>query len=69
MQQWLLARSEIDIFSGAALWCHIPNWMDRVDSMKQLQAWTDVTVIYFRDLGVLRRANSAFHSLRSMDND
>lgn len=53
MQQWLLARSEMREFLGGRIMVPYPeNWMDRVDSMKQLQAWTDVTVIYFRDLGV-----------------
>jgi hypothetical protein len=27
-------------------------WMPQVDSMKNLQGWSDVTVTYFRDLGV-----------------
>ena len=26
--------------------------MDRVDAMKNLQGWTDVSVLHFRDLGV-----------------
>ena len=53
MQQWLLARSEMREFLGGRIMVPYPeNWMDRVDTMKQLQTWTDVTVIYFRDLGV-----------------
>jgi hypothetical protein len=53
MQQWLLARSEMREFLGGRIMVPYPeNWMDRVDAMKQLQAWTDVTAIYFRDLGV-----------------
>ena len=28
-------------------------WMDRVDMMKQMQGWTDVTVTHFRDMAVL----------------
>jgi hypothetical protein len=53
MQQWLLARFEMREFLGGRIMVPYPeNWMDRVDTMKQLQAWTDVTVIYFRDLGV-----------------
>jgi hypothetical protein len=53
MQQWLLARFEMREFLGGRIMVPYPeNWMDRVDAMKQLQAWTDVTVIYFRDLGV-----------------
>jgi hypothetical protein len=53
MQQWLLARFEMREFLGGRIMVPYPeNWMDRVDTMKQLQGWIDVTVIYFRDLGV-----------------
>ena len=53
MQQWLLARFEMREFLGGRIMVPYPEtWMDRVDTMKQLQGWTDVTVIYFRDLGV-----------------
>ena len=53
MQQWLLARFEMREFLGGRVMVPYPeNWMDRVDAMKQLQSWTDVTAIYFRDLGV-----------------
>ena len=27
-------------------------WMDRVDTVKSMQGWTDVNVMHFRDLGV-----------------
>jgi hypothetical protein len=53
MQQWLLARPEMREFLGGRIMVPYPeNWMDRVDTMKALQAWTDVTVIHFRDLGL-----------------
>jgi hypothetical protein len=52
MQQWLLARPEIRQFLGGREMVPYPEgWMDRVDSMKSLQGWPDVTVIHFRDLG------------------
>src|SRR5262249_32769755 len=27
-------------------------WMDKVDAMKSVQGWTDVSVLHFRNLGV-----------------
>lgn len=53
MQEWLLARPEMQEFlGGRAMVPYLEPWMDRVDSMKRLQGWTDVPVTHFRDLGV-----------------
>ncbi len=53
MQQWILARPELrDFLGGRAMVPYVEPWMDRVDSMKRMQGWNDVTVTHFRDLGV-----------------
>lgn len=53
MQQWLLARPEMREFLGGKIMVPYPEgWMDRVDSVKSMKGWTDVSVIYFRDLAV-----------------
>jgi hypothetical protein len=53
MQEWLLARPEFRSFLPTRTMVAYPEpWMDRVDSMKKMQGWTDVSVRHFRDLGV-----------------
>jgi hypothetical protein len=53
MQQWLLARPEMRDFLGGKIMVPYPeDWMDRVDTIKAMSGWTDVSVIYFRDLAV-----------------
>jgi hypothetical protein len=53
MQQWLLARPEFSQFLATRTMVVYPEpWMDRVDAMKRLQGWTDVSVRHFRDLAV-----------------
>ena len=53
MQEWLLARPEFREFLPSRTMVAYPEaWMDRVDAMKRLQNWTDVSVMHFRDLGV-----------------
>ena len=53
IMQWLLARPETrEFLGGRTMVPYAEPWMDRVDSMKQLQGWTDVSVTHFRDLGV-----------------
>jgi hypothetical protein len=53
MQEWLLARPEMREFLPGRIMVAYPEpWMDRVDSMKKLQGWTDTSVLHFRDLGV-----------------
>jgi hypothetical protein len=51
MQQWILSRSEMREFLGGRPMVPYPEaWMDRVDAMKKLQNWTDVSVIHFGEL-------------------
>jgi hypothetical protein len=53
IQQWLMARPEMqDFLRGRAMVPYKEAWMGPVDTMKKLQAWTDVPVTHFRDLGV-----------------
>jgi hypothetical protein len=53
IQQWLLARPEMREFLGGRIMVpYTEAWMDRVDTMKTLQGWSDVTITHFRDLGV-----------------
>ena len=53
MQEWLLARPEFREFLPTRIMVAYPEpWMDRVDAMKKLQGWTDVSVLQFRNLGV-----------------
>jgi hypothetical protein len=53
MEQWLLARPEFRSFLPTRVMVAYPEpWMDRVDSMKKMQGWTDVSVRHFRDLAV-----------------
>ncbi len=52
IQQWLLARPEIQRFlGGRTMVPYKEAWMGQVDSMKQLQEWSDTSVTHFRDLG------------------
>jgi hypothetical protein len=51
MQQWLLARPEMREFLRGRVSVPYPEaWMDRVDVMKGLQGWSDVSVIHYSDL-------------------
>ena len=51
MEQWILARPEMAHFlAGRPMTPYSEAWMDRVDTMKKLKGWTDVSVIYFNDL-------------------
>ena len=53
MQEWILARPEFREFLPTRIMVAYPEpWMDRVDAMKKLQGWTDVSVLHFRNLGV-----------------
>jgi hypothetical protein len=53
IQQWLLARPEMREFLGGKVMVPYPEeWMDRVDSVKAMKGWTDVSIIHFRDLAV-----------------
>lgn len=53
IQQWILARPEFEVFLPARVMVVYPEpWMDRVDTMKKLQGWTDVSIRHFRDLAI-----------------
>ncbi len=51
MEQWILSRPEIREFLGGRVMVPYKEpWMDRVDTMKALQGWGDVSVSYYHDL-------------------
>ncbi len=51
MEQWILARPEMKEFlGGRAMLPYSEDWMDRVDTMKKLKGWTDVSITYFNEL-------------------
>ncbi len=51
MQQWILSRTEMrDFLGGRPMVPYHEPWMDRVDAMKKLQNWTDVSIIHFNEL-------------------
>lgn len=53
IQQWLLARPEMREFLGGKIMVpYTEPWMDRVDTVKSMQGWSDVNIMHFRDLGV-----------------
>jgi hypothetical protein len=53
IMEWLLARPEMREFLGGRVMVpYEEEWEDRVDTMKTLQGWTDVSITHFRDLGV-----------------
>jgi hypothetical protein len=53
IQQWLLGRPEMrDFLQSRHMVPYQEPWMAPVDTMKTLQAWSDVTVTHFRDLGI-----------------
>jgi hypothetical protein len=53
VQQWILSRPEFrEFLGGRTMVPYREPWMDRVDTMKQLQGWGDASVTHFRDLAV-----------------
>jgi hypothetical protein len=53
IQQWLIARPEMrEFLGGRTMVPYTEPWMDRVDTVKSLQGWSDVNIMHFRDLGV-----------------
>ncbi|WP_394850259.1 hypothetical protein LZC95_22730 [Pendulispora brunnea] len=53
IEQWILGRPEMrEFLRGRPMVPYPEPWMDRVDAMKSLQGWTDVSVVHFRDLGI-----------------
>ncbi len=53
IMEWLLARPEMREFIGGKIMVpYEEEWMDRVDTLKQMQGWSPTTITHFRDLGV-----------------
>jgi hypothetical protein len=53
MEMWILARPEMREFFGRRIAVPYPeDWMDRVDTMKNVQLWSDSSVTHFHDLAV-----------------
>jgi hypothetical protein len=53
MQMWLLSRPEVREFLGGRIMVpYSEPWMDRVDAMKAMQGWNDVSITHFHDLAV-----------------
>lgn len=53
LQQWLLARPEFREFLPTRIMVAYPEpWMDRVDAMKQVQGWTNTSVLHFHNLAI-----------------
>jgi hypothetical protein len=53
IMEWLLARPEMREFLGGRVMVPYPEtWMDRVDTVKAIERWTDVSVTHFRDMGL-----------------
>ena len=51
IQQWLLARPEMrEFLHGRAMVPYREPWMERVDTMKKIQGWTDASITHFNDL-------------------
>lgn len=51
MQQWLLARPEFREFLPTRIMVAYPEpWMDRVDAMKNIQGWSDTSVLQYHYL-------------------
>jgi hypothetical protein len=52
IQQWILARPEFREYLPTRIMVALPEpWMDRVDAMKSIQGWSDVSVLHFHNLG------------------
>jgi len=52
VEQWLLARPEFREFLPTRVMVDYPEvWMHRADAMKNLQGWTDTSVLHFHNLG------------------
>lgn len=51
--QWMLAQPEMrEFLGGPTMIPYEEPWMDRVDTMKSIQGWSDVSVTHFYDLAV-----------------
>jgi hypothetical protein len=57
IMQWLLAQPEMrEFLGGRTMVPYEEPWMDRVDTMKSIQGWSDTSITHFFDL--------AFHGER-----
>lgn len=53
LQGWILARPEMrEFLGGRAMMPYEQEWMGRVDTMKKMQGWTDVSITHFYNLAV-----------------
>lgn len=53
MMQWVLARPEMrEFLNGRTMVAYAEQWMDPVDTSRELQGWTDTSITHFRDLAV-----------------
>jgi hypothetical protein len=53
MQQWLISRPEMrEFLPGRVMVAYPERWMDRVETMKTVQYWTDTSILHFSTLGV-----------------
>ncbi len=53
MQQWLLARPEMREFLGGRIMVpYTEPWMDRVDNVKTLMDWTNISITHFNYLAI-----------------
>lgn len=51
IQQWLLSRPELaDFLPSRAMVAYPEPWMHRVEAMKNLQGWTDASILHFNRL-------------------
>lgn len=51
--QWMLAQPEMhDFLGGRTMIPYDEKWMERVDTMKSIQGWSDTSVTHFYDLAV-----------------
>ena len=51
IEQFILSRDEIkDFLGGRPMMPYKEGWMDRIDTMKSLQGWTNTSISYFYDL-------------------
>jgi hypothetical protein len=53
IQQWLMSRPEMrEFLPGRVMVAYPERWMDRVETMKTLQCWTDSSIMHFNTLAV-----------------
>jgi hypothetical protein len=51
--QWLLALPEMrEFLGGPTMVPYEEPWMDRVDAMKSIQGWSEVSITHFHELGL-----------------